>query len=169
MHCIVINTIRNSSFVLVSPESSPVHYSWPGDVCYNHVCPYLFSLISMDLRLRCLVLYLLSLTRALISDSWTPGCVALYLYLALTPYDSTSFPFLDISALLTVYKLALNHHSHSYISSLITMLFFTLILLGFTWNLIASLKLCNLRVWTDFYLRALLVDSLNSWTSLIWE
>jgi hypothetical protein len=28
------------------------------------------------------------------------------------------------------------------------MLFFTLILLGFTWNLVASLKLHNLRVWT---------------------
>jgi hypothetical protein len=100
--------------------------------CYNHVRPYLFSLISMDLRLRCLVLYLLSLTCALISDSWTSGCVALYLYLALTPYDSASFPFLDISALLTVYEPALNHHSHPYISSSITMLFFTLILLGFT-------------------------------------
>jgi hypothetical protein len=38
-------------------------------VCYNHVHPYLFSFNSTDLRLHCLVLYLLSLTCALISDS----------------------------------------------------------------------------------------------------
>jgi hypothetical protein len=91
----------------------------------------------MDLRLRCLV--------------------------PISAMPLTPSPFLDISVSLTVYEPALNHHSHSYISSSITMLFFTLILLGFTWNLVASLRLRNLRVWTDFYLRALLVDSLNSW------
>jgi hypothetical protein len=97
----------------------------------------------MDLRLRCLV--------------------------PISAMPLTPSPFLDISVSLTVYEPALNHHSHSYISSSITMLFFTLILLGFTWNLVASLRLRNLRVWTDFYLRALLVDSLNPWTSLFWE
>jgi hypothetical protein len=73
-------------------------------------------------------------------------------------FDLFSFLFLIILRSLTVDEPALNHHSHLYISSSFTMLFFTLILLGFTWNLVASLKLCNLRV-----LNRLLSSSTPCW------
>jgi hypothetical protein len=52
--------------------------------CYNHVRPYLFSLISLDLRPRCLVLYLLSLTHGL-----TAALPCTYIRYALDP---VSFP-----------------------------------------------------------------------------